>query len=52
MCSSDLIEELVRQRLEARKSRNWSEADRIRDELLRQGIVLEDGAQGTAWRRG
>lgn len=47
----DHIEQLIAQRLEARKSKNFAEADRIRKELLDGGIVLEDGPQGTIWRR-
>jgi cysteinyl-tRNA synthetase len=46
-----VIESLIRQRLDARKNRDWAEADRIRDALKDQGIVLEDGAGGTTWRR-
>ena len=46
------IEELIRQRIEARKSKSWAEADRIRDQLQEAGILLEDGAAGTTWRRG
>ena len=38
-------------RLKARAEKNWAEADRIRAELTAQGIVLEDGADGTTWRR-
>ena len=46
------IEEQIRARAQARKDKNFKESDRIRDELLTQGIVLEDGAQGqTRWRR-
>lgn len=45
------IEQLIQQRLIARASRNYSEADRIRRELLDAGIILEDGPQGTTWRR-
>jgi cysteinyl-tRNA synthetase len=45
------IEALIQQRLDARKNKNWAEADRIRNELKAQGIVLEDGPGGTTWRR-
>ncbi|MEN9503297.1 MAG: cysteine--tRNA ligase [Pseudomonadota bacterium] len=50
--SDEAIETLIRQRLDARKAKNWAESDRIRDELKAQGILLEDGAGGTTWRRG
>jgi cysteinyl-tRNA synthetase len=49
--SDDEIESAIAARLAARKSKNWAEADRIRDELKSQGIVLEDGPSGTTWRR-
>jgi cysteinyl-tRNA synthetase len=46
------IVELIAQRLAARKDKNWSEADRIRDELHAAGIELEDApGGGTLWRR-
>ena len=45
------IEALIEQRKQARKDRNWAEADRIRDELKAKGIVLEDTAQGVKWHR-
>ena len=45
------IDARVAQRAEAKKARRFDEADRIRAELLAQGVVLEDGAGGTRWRR-
>lgn len=47
----DEIEKLIEARTQARKDRNWAEADRIRDELKSQGIVLEDTPQGVKWHR-
>ncbi len=48
----DDVERLIEERLEARKNRDFQRADAIRDELKEQGIVLEDTAQGTRWKRG
>lgn len=45
------IEVRIEARIAAKKSRNFAEADRIRAELLAEGIALEDTAQGTIWRR-
>ncbi len=45
------VEKLIEARQNARKEKNWAEADRIRDELKAQGIVLEDTPQGVKWHR-
>lgn len=45
-----LIEKLISNRNIARQEKNWAEADRIRDELLAMGILLEDSVGETTWR--
>jgi len=45
------IDGLVAARTEAKKNRDFAEADRIRAELVAEGILLEDSPQGTTWRR-
>ncbi|MBQ2811444.1 MAG: cysteine--tRNA ligase [Alphaproteobacteria bacterium] len=45
------IEKLIEARLEAKKNKDWAAADKIRDELKAQGIILEDTPSGTTWKR-
>ena len=45
------IDSLVAARTEAKKAKNWAEADRIRDELKARGIEIIDTPQGAMWRR-
>lgn len=44
------IEKMIAKRAEAKKAKNFAEADRIRKALADQGIILEDGPNGTTWR--
>ncbi len=48
---SEKIENLVSERQEARKNRDYAKSDRIRDELLGMGIIVEDTPEGPVWRR-
>jgi len=45
------IDELIKRRNQARADKDWAEADRVRDTLQHHHVVLEDGADGTSWRR-
>ena len=45
------VAEAIRARASAKRDRNFAEADRIRKELAGEGVVLEDSASGTVWRR-
>ena len=49
--SSDAIAEAIAQRQAAKDARDFARADEIRDSLKAQGVVLEDSAEGTSWRR-
>ena len=49
--SEEQIEDLIQQRKDAKKEKNFARADEIRQSLLDQGVVLEDTRQGTVWRR-
>jgi len=46
------IETAIAARQAARKAKDFKESDRIRDELKAKGVILEDGAKGTTWKRG
>ncbi len=46
-----VIAELIERRVQAKKNRDFVEADRIRSELAAQGVVLQDSPQGTTWMR-
>jgi cysteinyl-tRNA synthetase len=45
------VETLIKEREQARADKNWARSDKIRDELLKQGIELEDTSQGTIWKK-
>lgn len=45
------VEELIAQRLEAKKQKDFQKSDDIRDQLAAEGIILEDTPQGTRWRK-
>lgn len=45
------IEQLILARTEAKQAKNFVEADKIRQDLMAQGVILEDSPQGTTWRR-
>ena len=49
--SSEEIEALIAKRNEARANKDWAAADGYRDQLTEMGITIEDGPQGTTWRR-
>ncbi len=49
--SDEQVEALIQQRIDAKQAKAWTEADRIRNELQAQGVIVEDGAGGSRWRR-
>jgi len=48
--ATEEIEKMIKERQEARKTKDWARADAIREELFGKRIILEDGPQGTSWR--
>ncbi len=45
------IEALIKLRNDSRAAKDWANADMARDKLAEMGVVLEDGPQGTTWRK-
>ena len=50
--TSEQIEDLIQERVTARKEGDYARADQIRKDLFNAGVILEDNPQGTGWRRG
>ena len=50
--SAETIEALIEERKAAKLAKDYGRADQIREDLLEQGVVLEDSPEGTRWRRG
>jgi len=48
--NTEEIENMIQERDEARKAKDWARADAIREALSRKGVILEDGPKGTKWR--
>ncbi len=48
---ADLMQLIIEMRQKARKAKNWAQADAIRDRLAELDVALEDGPEGTTWRR-
>jgi cysteinyl-tRNA synthetase len=44
-------EQLIKDREDARAAKDWAKADEIRNKLIAQGIILEDGTSGTVWKK-
>lgn len=49
--ADEQVDQLIIERNEARKNKEFARSDEIRDQLKEQGIILEDTPQGTRWRR-
>jgi cysteinyl-tRNA synthetase len=49
---ADAVGALIAERIAAKADKDYARADAIREQLSGMGIILEDGADGTSWRRG
>lgn len=49
--SDDVIETMIAERIDAKKNKDYAKADQIRQTLAEQGVLLEDSATGTIWKR-
>lgn len=49
--STDEIEKLIEKRNAAKKAGDYAAADAVRDQLLESGVSIQDGRDGTSWRR-
>ena len=47
---SEMIDKMIKERIEARKAKNWARADQIRDQLDEMNIIIEDRPEGTIWK--
>ena len=52
MQAAPFIELLIATRKELRAAKQFALADKVRDELAKLGVILEDGPQGTTWKAG
>jgi cysteinyl-tRNA synthetase len=46
----EVIDQMIAERNQARKAKNWEKADQIRNQLADMNIILEDRADGTIWK--
>jgi len=48
--NSEMIDKMIKERIEARKAKSWARADQIRKQLEDMSIIIEDGSEGTVWK--
>ena len=49
--SDEAVQDLINQRIQAKKDKDFTQADQLRDELIEKGIIIEDTRQGVRWKR-